>query len=318
MNGATESERNYENSIFIGNVPFESKSEDIRNLFAGYNMVHAEIVSSRGRSRGMATVEFKTPEEAKKAIAEFDHHELQGRQIFVRQDYPPPDKKRERDGRRPRERGNEREKPNFVVPPGQTGPEVFVGNLPFSIAWQDLKDLMREAGDVIRADVKTDSWGKSRGFGTVIFATQEDANRAIEKFNGHEIGGRRIDLRPGRGDNRPPPVGGDEGRITGLNTEFTRNVIGNGPRNATIFATNLPFVTNVDDLYELFETIGKVTRAEIQFEARGRPSGSAVVQFDLEELADLAIANLNNYNYGGRELGISYSQKEGGAQYGSV
>lgn len=292
-------------------MPFESTSQDIRNLFKDYNVARADIVTSRGRSRGMATVEFGSKEEAKRAISQYDHHDLQGREIFVRQDYPPPDKSREREERRPRERRErpERERPSASAPPGQSGPEVFVGNLPFSVSWQNLKDLMREAGNVVRADVKTDSWGKSRGFGTVIFSTEEEAAYAIEKFQGYDMGGRRIDLRPGRGDNRPPPPAVEERRVTGQNTEFTRNVVGNGERSNTIFATNLPFVTNVDDLYELFETIGKVTRAEIQFDNRGRPSGNAVVQFDLEEFAELAITNLNNYNYGGRELGISFSQK---------
>lgn len=306
LNGSADAvDRNYENSIFIGNVPFESTSDDIRNLFTGYNLVRADIVTSRGRSRGMATVEFGSQDDAKRAIEQFDHHELQGREIFVRQDHPPPEKKREREERRPRER---RERPAVSVPPGQAGPEVFVGNLPFSVSWQNLKDLMREAGNVIRADVKTDSWGKSRGFGTVIFSTEEEAAYAIEKFQGYDMGGRRIDLRPGRGENRPPAAAEDR-RVTGQNTEFTRNVTGNGERSNTIYTTNLPFVTNVDDLYELFETIGKVTRAEIQFDDRGRPSGNAVVQFDLDDLAEQAITNLNNYNYGGRELGISYSQK---------
>lgn len=50
--------------------------------------------------------------------------------------------------------------------------------------WQDLKDLFRPAGAVIRADVATAPDGQSRGFGTVLFASKEDAQKAVGMFNG--------------------------------------------------------------------------------------------------------------------------------------
>ena len=84
---------------------------------------------------------------------------------------------------------------------------------------------------------------------------------------------------------------------------------GDGEKSNTIFVSNLPWVTNVDDLYELFETIGRVANAEVQYNEAGKPSGNAVIQFELEELAELAITNLDNYNYGGRDLKISYANK---------
>lgn len=42
---------------------------------------------------------------------------------------------------------------------------VFVSNLPFETDWRNLKDYMRKAGDVLRADVFTNERGKSRGIG---------------------------------------------------------------------------------------------------------------------------------------------------------
>jgi hypothetical protein len=42
--------------------------------------------------------------------------------------------------------------------------------------------LFREAGDVTRADIKTDHANKSRGYGTVTFATVEGAREAIRTF----------------------------------------------------------------------------------------------------------------------------------------
>lgn len=41
----------------------------------------------------MATVEFKSREDVRDAINKYDRYEYRGREIFVRQDYPPPDKR---------------------------------------------------------------------------------------------------------------------------------------------------------------------------------------------------------------------------------
>lgn len=56
--------------------------------------------------------------------------------------------------------------------------------LPFHIQWQDLKDLFRQAGTILRADVALGPDNRSRGFGTVVFATEADTERAAKMFNG--------------------------------------------------------------------------------------------------------------------------------------
>jgi RNA recognition motif-containing protein len=63
--------------------------------------------------------------------------------------------------------------------------EVIDVQLPFHCQWQDLKDLFRQAGTIIRADVALGQDGRSRGFGTVVFATEFDAERAVKMFNGY-------------------------------------------------------------------------------------------------------------------------------------
>ncbi|CDO76457.1 hypothetical protein BN946_scf184600.g6 [Trametes cinnabarina] len=74
----------------------------------------------------------------------------------------------------------------------QASRNLFVGNLPFHIQWQDLKDLFRQAGAVQRADVALGADGRSRGFGTVSFSNEADAERAVRMFNGYEYNGRPL------------------------------------------------------------------------------------------------------------------------------
>jgi hypothetical protein len=63
--------------------------------------------------------------------------------------------------------------------------ETYPTKLPFHCQWQDLKDLFRSAGQIVRADVALGSDGRSRGFGTVLFANDADAATAVAMFNGY-------------------------------------------------------------------------------------------------------------------------------------
>lgn len=73
---------------------------------------------------------------------------------------------------------------------------LYVGNLPWRTTWQDLKDLFNEFGNVLRADVATDRFsGRSKGYGTVKFATDAEAQKAIDTMNNAEYNGRQITVR---------------------------------------------------------------------------------------------------------------------------
>ncbi|KAL5481015.1 hypothetical protein ACEPAI_9956 [Sanghuangporus weigelae] len=81
-------------------------------------------------------------------------------------------------------------------PPGKdTRTQLFTGNLPYRVRWQDLKDLFRRAGTVLRADVSLTPDNRSRGYGTVLLASAEDAGRAVDMFNGYNWQGRVLEVR---------------------------------------------------------------------------------------------------------------------------
>ncbi len=72
------------------------------------------------------------------------------------------------------------------------GRVLFVGNLPFHCQWQDLKDLFRAAGNIQRADVAIGPDGRSRGFGTVLFTSQEDAQMRCACITATSTAGRTL------------------------------------------------------------------------------------------------------------------------------
>ena len=71
--------------------------------------------------------------------------------------------------------------------------KLFVGNLPWGITNDSLRELFASVGEVVEAMVITDRMsGRSKGFGFVTFATEEAAQAAIAQLNEKEIEGRKI------------------------------------------------------------------------------------------------------------------------------
>ena len=71
--------------------------------------------------------------------------------------------------------------------------KLFIGNLPWGITNDSLRDLFASVGEVVEAMVITDRMsGRSKGFGFVTFATEEAAQAAIQQLNEKEIEGRKI------------------------------------------------------------------------------------------------------------------------------
>ena len=71
--------------------------------------------------------------------------------------------------------------------------KLYVGNLSFQTSSHDLEELFAGIGAVESASVVEDrETGRSRGFGFVEMANQEDGEKAIAELNGTEQGGREI------------------------------------------------------------------------------------------------------------------------------
>jgi RNA recognition motif-containing protein len=71
--------------------------------------------------------------------------------------------------------------------------KLYVGNLSFQSSSQDLEDLFAGIGAVESATVVEDrETGRSRGFGFVEMANQEDGEKAIAELNGTDFNGREI------------------------------------------------------------------------------------------------------------------------------
>jgi RNA recognition motif-containing protein len=70
---------------------------------------------------------------------------------------------------------------------------IYVGNLPFNLGEEDLKEIFEEYGEITSAKIISDKFtGRSKGFGFVEMDSDEEANNAIKELNNAEVGGRNI------------------------------------------------------------------------------------------------------------------------------
>ena len=70
---------------------------------------------------------------------------------------------------------------------------IYVGNLPYSVTEQDLRELFESFGEVSSATVIVDKFtNRSKGFGFVEMPSQEESMAAIEKTNDQDFQGRNL------------------------------------------------------------------------------------------------------------------------------
>jgi cold-inducible RNA-binding protein len=92
--------------------------------------------------------------------------------------------------------------------------KVFVGNLNFNTTKTEVQDLFSQVGAIRDVFLPMDrESGRPRGFAFVEFASDEDAAKAIEKFNGYELSGRA--LRVNAAEDRPRTSGPRPGGFGG-------------------------------------------------------------------------------------------------------
>lgn len=77
--------------------------------------------------------------------------------------------------------------------------KLYVGNLPYTVTTDDLKQLFAGAGNVTDAVVIVDrQTNRSKGFGFVTMSSQEEMNKAVEMFNEKDFQGRNLRVNPAR------------------------------------------------------------------------------------------------------------------------
>jgi len=291
--------------VYIGNLAWEVTWRELKDHMkqTACEITRADILSSPdGRSKGCGIVEFATEEGAKRAVLTMNDTELMGRQIFVRED--------REDGsggggyytQQPgNSSGGDASGDGAIESGGGANNQshrVYVGNLSWNVTWQDLKDYMRDAGEVVHAEVMTESDGRSKGCGIVEFATAEDAKEAINTLTDTELKGRMIFVR----EDREVGSGGGGGHHGGGG--FQKG------GSCSVYVGNLAYETSWQDLKDHMRQAGNVDQANVLQQEDGRSKGCGIVLYQNSRDAARAIRELQNSVLHGRPIFVREDREQ--------
>lgn len=186
------------------------------------------------------------------------------------------------------------------------GTKLYVGNLPWNVDSATLAEIFQDAGVVEEVEVMCDrDTGRSRGFAFVVMSSPEDAQAAIDRFDGSDLGGRSLRV------NYPAPPGQRREREVrsprqaaprgGARTMGTREENPN-----KLYVGNLSW--GVDDLalQDLFSEFGKVLEARVVMDRdTGRSRGFGFVTLSSSDEVGQAVNNLDGADFDGRQLRVN-------------
>ncbi|KAG1457366.1 hypothetical protein G6F56_006623 [Rhizopus delemar] len=157
--------------VYLGRLSRDASRRDIERLFKNYGDIREVNLKS-----GFGFVEFADERDAKDVVYDFHGRNFLGERLIVELARGT----RRHDERRTR--GNDRSRSHY---------RLLVENIAPGTNWQDLKDMMRKAGEVTFADISRDRPSE----GIVEFHVRDDMEYALKKLNDRELNGQRVQLR---------------------------------------------------------------------------------------------------------------------------
>lgn len=183
-----------------------------------------------------------------------------------------------------------------VAQSSEAARRLYIGNIPRTVDNAELTRIVEEHGAVEKAEVMYDKYsGRSRRFAFVVMKTVEDANTAIEKLNGNEVGGREIKVNI-----TEKPLSTVDFPL--LQTEESQFV--DSPHK--VYVGNLAKTVTTDMLEKLFSEKGKVLGAKVsRVPGTSKSSGFGFVSFSSDEDVEASITSLNNTLLEGQRIRVN-------------
>jgi len=217
---------------------------------------------------------------------------------------------------------------------------VYIGNLDYRTDQYSLKDCFEKYGPVIDVFVPVDGNRRPRGFAFVTFEDGRDAKAAVDRMNGRDLDGRKIQCNIARA--RPPREvsnaysrdsrSGDRG---GYNSRDRGGYGGRGDRGdrgdrggrggygdrggygsersrpersrTKLYVGNLPVDASKREVEDLFDRFGKIRYLEVKHVER--PPGFAFLEYEDARDAEDAVRKLNGSKFDREYLRVEFANR---------
>lgn len=196
---------------------------------------------------------------------------------------------------------------------------LFVRSLPATATTSALTELFSDNYPLKHATVVLDPVTKqSKGYGFVTFADAEDAQRAMDEFNGQSFQGRKMKIEIAQPRSRDAPATGGEDALiirkkSAIATEAAavkkarQEKLAESKAPPKLIIRNLPWsVKTPDELAKLFMGFGKVKYATLP-KVKGKEAGFGFIVMRGKKNAEKAMAAVNGMEIEGRPLAVDWA-----------
>lgn len=279
-------------TVWLGNLPTGVEFDQLKQHMArAGNCKHVHIGHN-----GTGFALFKTPQEAKTAIAKLNGSKLRGAQIVVDSYATKPEKTRVGSfkiwGQQRKWSGSKAGKKFEIRHPNGT---VWLGNIAPGTPYQEVETFLEQAG----GDIKKVQLTRG-GTGFAVFSTPQQAKDAISMLNGAALKDSVIALdsyHRKQGDNRRKVWEGAKG-----GGQPKQKI--NAPDN-TLWVGNLPRGTEFKEVMELVNQVGRCKRVQML-----RAGTAFAIMSSSEEVA-AAVDSLQGMCIGSQEVKFDFWVKKG-------
>ncbi|XP_045462313.1 probable RNA-binding protein 19 [Harmonia axyridis] len=295
--------------ILVKNLPSQTSSLEIKELFEKHGVIHRIILPPSGIT---AIVEFEEAAEARKAFKRLAYSKFKNMPLYL--EWAPEDSLKEKSIQQKETKTQEKTKKEEVIQNEMSEddeePEpdttLFVKNLNFKTTDEDLKKFFQGCGKIHYANVArkkdTNNPGNtlSMGYGFVRFKTKAATNKALKTLQQSVLDGKSLELKRSE-------------RVLQADVETTRKTSKKTLQNGTkILVRNVPFQANEKEIQELFSVFGEIKAVRLPRKLSGESHrGFAFVDYVTNSDAKKAFEALSQSTHlYGRRLVLEWAELE--------
>ncbi|KAI8027784.1 Polyadenylate-binding protein 8 [Camellia lanceoleosa] len=169
---------------------------------------------------------------------------------------------------------------------------IFIKNLDKAIGHNELNRVFSEVGDILSSKIATDDSGQSKGYGFVLYDSEEGRRSAIEKLNGIVLNGKPVYVE----------------RVCHKNE---REMLLEKAKGTNLYVRNLSTSTTEEDLKKIFGEFGTISSAAVMKDADGNSKCFGFVNFESADDVARAVESLNGQNIdNNNEWYVAIAQKK--------
>ncbi|XP_053680070.1 squamous cell carcinoma antigen recognized by T-cells 3 [Anopheles nili] len=173
---------------------------------------------------------------------------------------------------------------------GEEKRQVFISNLSFEVTEDDIRAIFPELA-IVSIELVASSSGKSRGFGYMQLASEQDVPKALS-FDRRPLGGRPVFISNVARDKATRP------HQFKYSSSFEPN---------KLFIKGLPFNLGRDDLQKLFEPFGRIRDIRIVCFRSGKSKGLAYLEYETDAAAKNAVLKMDQHVIDGFTITVAIS-----------